>query len=788
MLRITQSVSAEGAAKYFDNALKASDYYVKGEDREQGVWGGRAAEALGLEGAVTREAFVDLVNNRVPGTQERLTVRDKDQRRPGYNFCFSVPKSVSVYHAISGDYAVQRIVEEAVRTTMEHVEARMETRVRGKQAKGRDHDRITGNLVYAAFTHMVTRPIDGIPDPHLHVHCYVANVTFDAVENRWKAGQFGNLKADAPFYEAAFHTIVAEKLSAAGYGIRRTQRNFELASVSQSLVEKFSKRTHEIEKLAKEKFSKLEARALVEQTGMEFEDAFAEVKSKLGGESRESKQSERIGPTERRMHWLSEMTPVEKRSLSGAAVKGAPSEQLLEPGIARQLAIDELFERRSLVRELQAAAMLLRRGIGRVSVLDAEAFAKSEREFVRPDPGGRLVTTREVLTQEEAMIEKALSGQGTCEELARGAQWKYVAPAISGSEEHRAVVEHLLKNTDAVTAIHGPAGSGKTTMMREAVNAIETLSGKCVQVYAPSSAAVKVLKGEGFTHADTFRQLQQNDIVQDAARRQVIWVDEAGFLSVRQMHWLVDFALKNDSRVILSGDTKQHHSVERGDALRIMERAGAVTQAALSKIFRQQVPALRAAIEDLSQGRTQSGFDKLDKFGAVLEVEDKKERLATIATTHMAAVKEGKSSLVVAPTHGECRAVAAAVRKLMKEQSLLLSQEDKTLTTLRNLNLTESERRDPIHYESGQVVEFNKMCKGGFKSGQQWEVARCENGEVVVERSGEERRLPLENAKKFNLYGREQIAVAVGDQIRVTKNFQCNGQKFRNNELLTVSG
>ena len=147
MLRITQSVSAEGAAKYFDNALKARDYYVKEEDREQGVWGGRAAEALGLEGAVTREAFVDLVNNKVPGTQKRLTVRDKDQRRPGYDFCFSVPKSVSVYHAIGGDQAVKRIVDEAVRTTMEYAEARMETRVRGKRAEGRDHDRITGNLV-----------------------------------------------------------------------------------------------------------------------------------------------------------------------------------------------------------------------------------------------------------------------------------------------------------------------------------------------------------------------------------------------------------------------------------------------------------------------------------------------------------------------------------------------------------------------------------------------------------------------------------------------------------------
>lgn len=80
------------------------------------------------------------------------------------------------------------------------------------------------------------------------------------------------------------------------------------------------------------------------------------------------------------------------------------------------------------------------------------------------------------------------------------------------------------------------------------------------------------------------------------------------------------------------------------------------------------------------------------------------------------------------------------------------------------------------------------MCKGGFKSGQQWEVAQCEAGEVIVKRAGEERRLPLENAKKFSPYRTYEIAVGVGDQIRVSKNFQCNGQKFRNNELIVVTG
>lgn len=86
-----------------------------------------------------------------------------------------------------------------------------------------------------------------------------------------------NLKADAPFFEAAFNARLADKLLASGYGIRRTERDFELASVSRELIEKFSKRTLEIDRLCKEKYTILEARArkLMLDTGMDFADAFA---------------------------------------------------------------------------------------------------------------------------------------------------------------------------------------------------------------------------------------------------------------------------------------------------------------------------------------------------------------------------------------------------------------------------------------------------------------------------------------------------------------------------------
>jgi AAA domain len=66
------------------------------------------------------------------------------------------------------------------------------------------------------------------------------------------------------------------------------------------------------------------------------------------------------------------------------------------------------------------------------------------------------------------------------------------------------------------------------------------------------------------------------------------------------MHWLVQFAERERCRLILSGDTLQHHGVERGDALRVLENAGVVTQSRLSTIVRQQIEPLRLAIQELS--------------------------------------------------------------------------------------------------------------------------------------------------------------------------------------------
>jgi conjugative relaxase-like TrwC/TraI family protein len=63
---------------------------------------------------------------------------------------------------------------ESVRQTMNELEADVGTRVR---KRGKDEDRTTGNMVWGEFIHTTARPVDGVPDPYLHAHCFVFNTT-----------------------------------------------------------------------------------------------------------------------------------------------------------------------------------------------------------------------------------------------------------------------------------------------------------------------------------------------------------------------------------------------------------------------------------------------------------------------------------------------------------------------------------------------------------------------------------------------------------------------------------
>jgi hypothetical protein len=58
---------------------------------------------------------------------------------------------------------------------------------------------------------------------------------------------------------------------------------------------------------------------------------------------------------------------------------------------------------------------------------------------------------------------------------------------------------------------------------------------------------------------------------------------------------------------------------------------------------------------------------------------------------------------------------------------------------------------------------------------------------VLAVKDGQAKILPLAQAKSFNVYTQEEVLVAVGDTLRITKNIRVGTSRFRNNELCTVT-
>ena len=86
-----------------------------------------------------------------------------------------------------------------------------------------------------------------MPDPHLHIHAYVLNATWDKPEQRWKALDIGDVKGDGIYFEAAFLARLAAAMSGLGYQIERHGRFWDIAGIPRSVIERFPRRTAEIE-------------------------------------------------------------------------------------------------------------------------------------------------------------------------------------------------------------------------------------------------------------------------------------------------------------------------------------------------------------------------------------------------------------------------------------------------------------------------------------------------------------------------------------------------------------
>jgi conjugative relaxase-like TrwC/TraI family protein len=811
MLRVNAFNEGQGIKNYYENSLSSGDYYLQKDDQKNqeinGDWGGRLSEQLGLQGRVTREDFFKLLENINPKNNEQLTARTVKGRRVGYDFNFHVPKSFSVLEAITQDENLTNAFKESVRETMEYIEGQMETRVRkGNQSV----DRLSQNMAWAEFVHLTARPIDGIPDPHLHAHCFAFNATYDPIEQRIKAGQFGNIKRNADLSEAVFHSLLMKKTRALGYPVKLTAKSWEIDGVPASVNKRFSRRTSQIEELA-EKLGTTDPK----------------YKERLGSTSRENKQKD-LTMAELRGVWSMQLTGKEKEDLERIRLESLKAEPVKEDTKQTvkesvNLALDDTLERRSVAtdKDLLKRSLILGKGSLDLPTIQAELDQREQNKelITSSDPFRKYYSTREVLGEEKSILSLINSGRS-----------KYSSTQFNNqnlenevyTNEQKEAVKQLLNSKDAVISLKGGAGTGKTTTTKLAVSYFNK-AGKQVYLYAPTSQASRgVLRDDGFTEADTVAKYLKDQNLQKQSQNQIIWIDEAGLLSAPQLKEVLELARKNKARVVLAGDTRQHSSVERGDALRLAETKGRLPQAELKQIRRQTPENYRRAVELIQNGNTDQGFEIFDQMGAIQEIQDPNERHRNLAKEYTQTLQQNQTPLVISPTNQEGKAINRLIRDEL-QTSQRLGTENRPFEVLKPQNLTQAQKR-PDLLEDGQIVRFHKNFED-IKAGQAYQVQtfkdihgkpyqglipqpqnqeklegtnQTANPQLIKDKSklglaSQTKPKPInlwQGAEKyFNTYEKETLPISTNEKIRITQNSKDqDGKELLNGQDLTVSG
>src|SRR5213596_1275654 len=195
-----------GQEGYYERSVAAGlDDYYAGRGESPGVWTGRGAQELELEGLVHEGELGRLIRGVHPHTEKQLRTHPKarvitleridpltDERSietkklapvAGFDLVFSPPKSVSLLHAL-GDEETRRAVNEAHLSAWQAALAYLEDEAcvtrRGKNGVFREH---AGGLVAAAYQHRTSRA----QDPHLHTHVIVANMARRPSDGKWRA-------------------------------------------------------------------------------------------------------------------------------------------------------------------------------------------------------------------------------------------------------------------------------------------------------------------------------------------------------------------------------------------------------------------------------------------------------------------------------------------------------------------------------------------------------------------------------------------------------------------------
>lgn len=674
---------------YAQSAMAAADYYTRylteAPGEIPGTWQGAQAAGLGLTGDVVADDLLAVLEGRDPGSGTPLGRALLDRvlangtvvkAVAGFDATFSAPKSLSVLWALTRDQRLLEAHDVAVTAALAHLE-RFGSTTRVRVSGGRRLHPDCQGLTVAAFRQTTSRA----DDPQIHTHCVIsAKVQTD--DGRWLALDARYLKKHqrilGGLYQSVLRNELVHRFGIAWGDIDKGQA--EMSAMPDELVDVFSKRSDQIDDALAAKIDDFVARqgrdpnqwelgaikreAAVDTRAHKSGNGVADLTTRwdreaaaAGWTSRDlidALQVERVDSAERppviSVDGLIDVLSSSGSSWNRAQIVGALTDVARpDPGLSGE----EWAERIEGWADAVASRCI------ELDPDDTSAPRRaSDGRSMWHEPISTHITTEAILAEEELIASWALDAQA--------ADPHPSATVIVGHlDVLQADVAAAVAGNDPLVLVVGPAGAGKTTTLRAAIDDLDR-AGRPVFGVAPSAKAARVLERETGAPSDTLAKLlhewQRDD--RPPLDRYVlpagstVIVDEAGMVGTASLAALTRLATQQDWRLALVGDPHQLQAVGRGGMFHELCTTGRVHE--LARIHRFTAPWEAAASLQLRHGnpRALGAYLAHDRITAgTLD-----EQLAHIVERWRDVTSDGGTCAITASSNDHVDAINDAVQ------------------------------------------------------------------------------------------------------------------------------
>jgi conjugative relaxase-like TrwC/TraI family protein len=682
---LSVSKLSPGQEAYYERSVAdgIDDYYA-GRGESPGVWVGRGAAELELEGVVGEGELGRLISGRNPLTgavlrshlpKKRTTLERTDplsgeryveerELKPvaGYDLVFSPPKSVSLLHAL-GDESTRHAVTQAHlaawQAALSYLEERACVTRRGKNGVIREPG---SGFVAAAYQHRTSRA----QDPHLHTHVIVANLA-RRPDGKWRAldGQpiLKHYRLAAGYlYQAQLRFELARSL---GVEWREPVNGMaEIAGVPDEVLKEFSKR-------------RLQVLDHLEREGTSGFYA-AKVAAVATRDRKEPLDLPRLREEWRARAAEHDLGRRQLKRLLGRTVERQLSEREIADIAAHLVGPDGLTEKCSTFAETESVmgwAEMHTQGAPaeRVLALCERFLACEEVQAVERAEVGRPArfSTDELIRHEQVALEIASQARDirvpvvSQETLARAV--REVGAALSA--EQQGMVRAVAASPDRVVCVLGHAGAGKTAALGTLAEAFRRESYVALGA-APSGVAAANLQAETGVPSMTLHRLLADTRGHALPRGCLLLVDEAGMADTRTLTRVLFHVDRADGKLVLVGDPAQLSAVGPGGLFgALVERLGAVE---LHENRRQLDELERHAIAVLRQGAAGDYLAHAAEHGRLRVAENRTEAKAQLVSDWWrAASSDLEGSVMIAYRRSDVAELNAVARALLEREGRL---------------------------------------------------------------------------------------------------------------------